>query len=72
MHYFFRKSKNINLDIIPFFSNKNHSHIRDFKYWYLRSSFELNYEAKHLIRILYFNILRKTQKKASIREKIYF
>ena len=72
LYALFLKSKNINLDIIPFFPIRTIPLIRDFKYWYLRSSFELNYEAKHLIRILYFNILRKTQKKSFYKGKNLF
>ena len=51
-----------NLEIVPFYPVRIIPIIKDFKYWYIRSSFEFNYKIKHLKRFLYFFLLGKTFK----------
>ena len=61
-----------NLEIIPFYPVRIIPIIKDFKYWYIRSSFEFNYKIKHLKRFLYFFLLRKTLKNSFIKKKNLF
>jgi len=61
-----------NLEIIPFYPIRIIPIIKDFKYWYIRSSFEFNYKIKHLKRLLYFFLLGKTFKNSFIKNKNLF
>ena len=61
-----------NLEIIPFYPIRIIPIIKDFKYWYIRSSFEFNYKIKHLKRFLYFFLLGKTFKNSFIKKKNLF
>lgn len=56
-----------NLEIIPFYPIRIIPIIKDFKYWYIRSSFEFNYKIKHLKRFLYFFLLGKNFKNSFIK-----
>ena len=66
------KSNIKNLKIIPFYPIRIIPIIKDFKYWYLRSSFEFHYKTQHLKRFLYFFLLGKTFKKSFIKKKNLF
>ena len=66
------KSYKKNLQIIPFYPIRVIPIIKDFKYWYLRSSFEFNYKITHIKRFLYFCLLGKTFKGSFINKKDLF
>ena len=61
-----------NLEIIPFYPIRIIPIIKDFKYWYIRSSFEFNYKIKHLKRFLYFFLLGKNFKNSFIKNENLF
>ena len=61
-----------NLEIIPFYPIRIIPIIKDFKYWYIRSSIEFNYKIKHLKRFFYFFLLGKTFKNSFIKKKNLF
>ncbi len=61
-----------NLKIIPFYPIRIIPIIKDYKYWYLRSSFEFNYKIEHLKRFLYFSLLGRTFKNSFIKKKNLF
>jgi hypothetical protein len=58
-----------NLKIIPFYPLRIIPIIKDFKYWYLRSSFEFNYKISHFKRLLNFFILKKKHIQSFIIDK---
>jgi len=66
------KTDNRNLKIIPFYPIRIIPLIKDIKYWYLRSSFEFNYNIKHLKRFFYLFLLGKTFKNSFIRKNNIF
>lgn len=66
------KSHLKNLEIIPFYPIRIIPIIKDFNYWYIRSSFEFNYKIKHLKRFLYFFLLGKSFRYSFIKKKNLF
>ena len=48
LYFLYIKSKISSLEIIPFYPIRIIPIIKDFKYWYLRSSFEFNYNFQHI------------------------
>ena len=61
-----------NLEIVPFYPVRIIPIIKDFKYWYIRSSFEFNYKIKHLKRFYIFFFWEKLLKIVLLKIKIYF
>ncbi len=62
------KLYNKNMVIIPYYPIRVIPIIRDIKYWYLRSSFEFNYNIKHLKRLSKFLLLGKTFKDSFVKK----
>ena len=60
------------LKIIPFYPILIHPIIKNFKYFFVRSSFQFNYKKKHLKRLFHFFLLRKPIKNIFIRKKDLF
>ncbi len=62
------KLYNKNMLIIPFYPIRVIPIIRDIKYWYLRSSFQFNYNEKHLKRLFKFFLIGKTFTKSFVKK----
>ncbi len=66
------KIYNKNLKILPFYPIRIIPIIKDIKYWYLRSSFEFNYNLNHIKRFLHFKLLFKTFDNSFFHKKNIF
>ena len=72
LYALYLKSKKNNLEIIPFYPVRIIPIIKDLKYWYLRSSFEFNYNTKHIKRLFYIFLLGRRFRNSFFKKKDIF
>jgi hypothetical protein len=72
LYALYLKSKINNLEIIPFYPVRIIPIIKDLKYWYLRSSFEFNYNTKHIKRLFYIFLLGRRFRNSFFKKKDIF